>query len=418
MAGTKRSNPKKKPEARPSTPTLEAPAQETPSPGPSEHRGNKDKTLNPRVRGAQKGDDTLYPEYSRVFLTKQKYLQRVQGMNRLLMSGSRGWESELTKISQDYEDLYIFFIYQWVFDWGIKDVGTISKKDMNLVIGALDGYCIQEDWTTLQRLLPPLPAPEGRFLETLINKAIATKVLPSSFQYLDGKTGPTDQDEDESFATKLQYLYDRFFKTNPNFATLWKQQTHRLANSITASQAPGDLDFGQENVKRLRGCAPPLADGLLASRPFRLLLREPLSPEETLSRRTGLVKIFEEALRLMCDGETRVGGQFRMEQLPQLGSLYKCGSPYMMCWDETGHADETDFDGRKILLVVRPAIVYTHSEPKDAGSGYTSVSSIAHKAMVIVEDCDGVTDSTKLRKEAPRRPTMFVEDRVCVNTAE
>lgn len=205
---------------------------------------------------------------------------------------------------------------------------------------------------------------------------------------------------------------------NPNFATLWKQQTHRLANSITASQAPGDLDFGQENVKRLRGCAPPLADGLLASRPFRLLLREPLSPEETLSRRTGLAKIFEEALRLMCDSETRVGGQFRMEQLPQLGSLYKCGSPYMMCWDETGLADETDFDGRKILLVVRPAIVYTHSEPKDAGSGYTSVSSIAHKAMVIVEDCDGVTDSTKLRKEAPRRPTMFVEDRVCVNTAE
>ncbi|GLA92598.1 hypothetical protein AtubIFM57143_008951 [Aspergillus tubingensis] len=416
MAGAKRSNPKKKPEARPSTPTLEAPAQRTPSPGASERRGNKDKTLKSNVRRARKENNTPYPEYSRVFLTKEKYLQRVRGMNRLLMSGSRGWECELTDVSANYEDMFRL-ILQWVYDWAMKDIGTISKSDMKLVIDALDGYCIQDDWPTLQRLLPPLIAPGGRFLETLINKAIATKVLPNSFQYLDGKTGSTDQDGDESFATKLQYLYDRFFETNPNFATLWKQQTHRLANSVTASQAPGDLDFGQENVKRLKARAPPLADELLGSRPIRLLLREPLSPEEALSRRTELVKIFEMALRLMCDGETRVGGQFRMEQLPQLGSLYKCGSPYMVLWDETDPANEADLDGRKILLVVRPAIVYTHSEPKDAGSGYTSVSSIDHKAIVIVGNHDGATDGTKKPKPTNQQPSKFVEDRVYVNTA-
>ncbi|OJJ76646.1 hypothetical protein ASPBRDRAFT_115946 [Aspergillus brasiliensis CBS 101740] len=418
MAGPKRGRNKKKTEAQSSDPSLETLAPRSPSPGRSEDRESEERTPKPGVEKAQERSDTPYPEYSRVFLTREEYKKRVEGINRLLRSGSRGWELELKKIVERYKDMYTT-IQGWVLNWGIGDVGMISKEDMNLIIGALDGYCVQEDWPTLKELLPTRPALDLALAEALISKAIATKILSNSFQYLDAKSGSTDQNEDESFATNLQYLYDRFFKVNPNFATLWKQQTHRLANSTTAFQAPGDLEFGQENIKRLKACACPLAEELLASTPFRLLLKEPLSSKAVLSRQRGLVEIFEQALCLMRDYETRVGGQFRMEQLPQLGPSYQCDSPYTTIWDATNSAaDETEIEGCRILLVVRPTIVYTHIEPNDAGSDYTSVSFILQQAMVIAEGRDGVTRSPKKQKATTRRAGAFVEDGVYVTVAE
>lgn len=107
----------------------------------------------------------------------------------------------------------------WMGNWVMADAGTISRKEMNVVIAAVKGYCVQEDWTVLQGLLPPRRSLADHFAEALIHKAIMENVFSNSFQYLDGKTSSTDQAEDKRFASKLQYLYEWFFDSELSLNT-------------------------------------------------------------------------------------------------------------------------------------------------------------------------------------------------------
>ncbi|GKZ30954.1 hypothetical protein AbraIFM66950_010779 [Aspergillus brasiliensis] len=404
-------------QAQPSSSSPKGSPQQSSPPSPSECLTHADEAPNPGTL-PPKRDDVSNTEHSAAILPEEESAHEVQKVERLFNGSGQRWPVDLHDIVDDVGKLDKK-VWGWVMDWVKEDVGMVPEEHMNFIISALEGWCVQDDWTVLQELLPPRRSLADHFAEALIYKAIMENVLSNSFQYLDGKTSPTDQGEDECFASKLQYLYERFFKTNPNFATLWKEQTHRLANSKERSQAPGDLSFGQENAKRLQACAPALADKVLASEPVSLLLKEPLGPDEAPTRRQQLIGIFEASLEIMEDCETRVGGHFKMKQLSQLGSSYESRSSYMLFHPTNGYSvDEMDFQGRKILLVARPTIMYTDSEPGEPSSLYTSVTTIISKASVVLDKGDGATESAEGKRRISKRPTFFKEGDVLVNTSE
>ncbi|GKZ17735.1 hypothetical protein AbraIFM66951_010859 [Aspergillus brasiliensis] len=408
-------------QAQPSSSSPKGSPQQSSPPSPSECLTHADGAPNPvsiPEIGDNVSDDVPNTEHSAAILPEEESAHEVQALERLFNGSGQRWAVDLQKVAEVVERLD-WKVLQWVMEWVKEDVGMVPDEHMNSIISALEGWCVQDDWTVLQGLLPPRRSLADHFAEALIHKAIMENVLSNSFQYLDGKTGPTDQGEDDCFASKLQYLYERFFKTNPNFATLWKEQTHRLANSTGRSEAPGDLSFGRENAKRLQACAPSLADEVLASEPVSLLLKEPLGPDEAPTRRQQLIQIFEASLEIMEVCETRVGGHFKMKQLSQLGSSYESGSSYMLFHPTNGYrVDEMDFQGRKILLIARPTIMYTDSEPGEPSSLYNSVTTIIYKASVVLDKGDGATESAEGKKRISKRPTFFEEGDVLVNTSE
>ncbi|RDK42106.1 hypothetical protein M752DRAFT_294079 [Aspergillus phoenicis ATCC 13157] len=401
-------------QAQPSSSSLKGSPEQSSPPGPTECLTHADEAPNPASM-PQKEDDVSKTEHSASLSARAHEVQEVE---RLVNAGGQRSAGDLRAFDERFRSL-AWRIAVWMKSWVNGDVWTIPRKDMNTIIAALEGYCVQDDWTVLHGLLPPRRSLADHFAEALIHKAIMEKVFSSSFQYLDGKASSTDQAEDKSFASKLQYLYERFFNTNPNLATLWKEQTHRLANSTLPGNAPGDLSFGKDNAKRLLACAPSLSDEVLASKPVSLLLKKRLGRNQVTKRKEQLTEIFEASLDLMKDCETKVGGHFRIKRLPELGPSYQCGSSYMIFHTSNGNeVDERDFKGRKILLVAQPAIMYTDSAPSEADSDYKSMTTIVSKAIVVLDKGDEATKSTRVERRLIRRDTCFEEGDVFVNTSE
>ncbi|PYH32701.1 uncharacterized protein BO87DRAFT_312632 [Aspergillus neoniger CBS 115656] len=384
-------------QAQPSSSNLKSSPEQSSPPGPAECLTNADEAPNPAASLSEEEDNVSETEHLAVLSRKEGYAHGVEEYQRFVNAGGGTWMISFQEIGERFYKLAMRVV-GWMGNWG---------------------YCVQEDWTVLQGLLPPRRSLADHFAEALIHKAIMENVFSNSFQYLDGKTSSTDQAEDKRFASKLQYLYKRFFDTNPNLATLWKEQTHRLANSTDPVKAPGDLSFGRDNAKRLLACAPSLADEMLASEPIGLLLKKRLGRNQVAKRRKELIEIFEASLGLMKLCETGVGGHFKMKRLSELGPLYQCGSSYMifnLCNGDI--VDERDFEGRKILLVVRPTIMYTDSAPSELDSPYKSMAAIVSKASVVLDKGDEAKESTTAERRIIMRATRFEEGEVCVNTSE
>ncbi|RAH59497.1 hypothetical protein BO85DRAFT_368142 [Aspergillus piperis CBS 112811] len=384
-------------QAQPSSSNLKSSPEQSSPPGPAECLTNADEAPNPAASLSEEEDNVSETEHLAVLSRKKGYAHGVEEYQRFVNAGGGTWMISFQEIGERFYKLAMRVV-GWMGNWG---------------------YCVQEDLTVLQGLLPPRRSLADHFAEALIHKAIMENVFSNSFQYLDGKTSSTDQAEDKRFASKLQYLYKRFFDTNPNLATLWKEQTHRLANSTDPVKAPGDLSFGRDNAKRLLACAPSLADEMLASEPIGLLLKKRLGRNQVAKRRKELIEIFEASLGLMKLCETGVGGHFKMKRLSELGPLYQCGSSYMifnLCNGDI--VDERDFEGRKILLVVRPTIMYTDSAPSELNSPYKSMAAIISKASVVLDKGGEAKESTTAERRIIMRATRFKEGEVCVNTSE
>ncbi|PYH70188.1 uncharacterized protein BO88DRAFT_337877 [Aspergillus vadensis CBS 113365] len=383
-------------QAQPSSSNLKSSPEQSSPPGPAECLTNADEAPNPAASLSEEEDNVSETEHSAVLSRKEEHAHGVQEMERLVNAGGQRWVIDFQEIGERF-GRFAMCVVGWMCNWVIAD----------------------EDWTVLQGLLPPRRSLADHFAEALIHKAIMENVFSNSFQYLDGKTSSKDQAEDKRFASKLQYLYKRFFDTNPNLATLWKEQTHRLANSTDSVKAPGDLSFGRDNAKRLLACAPCLADEMLASEPIGLLLKKRLGRNQVAKRRKELIEIFEASLGLMKDCETRVGGHFKIKRLSELGPLYQCGSSYMIFHLSNGDiVDEMDFEGRKILLVARPTIMYTDSAPSGPDPSCKSVTAIISKASVVLDKGDEAKKSTTAKRRIIMRATCFEEGDVYVNTSE
>ncbi|PYI00521.1 hypothetical protein BO78DRAFT_329850 [Aspergillus sclerotiicarbonarius CBS 121057] len=328
-------------------------------------------------------EERIYPYQRMALQNRSEYVATIRGVDRLLSSGSEGWATTHKHVGRMYR-VIDQRLRSWIADFVLGSLTHLSNEQMGTILQSLEGYCVQEDWATLKRLLPSQARKYiGELLaESLIYKTIMNKVFENSFGYLDGKTGLADNGEDERFSMKLQYLYERFFQTNPESATLWKRQTHRLANSTSPSQST-DQAFGNYNAQRLKTVAKSVVTDLLASDPFRLLLIEPLDAAEVTKRQNRLIRVFESAVAAMHCCESYMGGHLDLRRLSELGESYRCGTDDMVFHFYNRHPDESTWEGHRILLVVKPAVIYSHNMP-DIDSEYESLTTIVDKAMVLL----------------------------------
>lgn len=152
------------------------------------------------------------------FVTRYDYMDLVSQRLRLIESGCMGWVQPDGNgdMDKDYQALVMLPRY-WLgtFAAETQDEDRLSADQKKMIISSLKGSCIQEDWDVLKARVPELIW--QRFPEVLLNtflmREIYTKFLEASFWYFDGKTGPSDQAGDDSFAARLEYLYQRYLKS-------------------------------------------------------------------------------------------------------------------------------------------------------------------------------------------------------------
>lgn len=161
-----------------SSPEQSSPEQSSP-PAPAVCLTNADEAPNP-VASLSEEDNVSETEHSAVLSRKEEHAHGVQEMERLVNAGGQRWVIDFQEIGERF-GRFAMRVVGWMCNWVIADVGTISRKEMNIVIGALKGYCVQEDWTVLQGLLPPRRSLADHFAEALIHKAIMENVFSNSF---------------------------------------------------------------------------------------------------------------------------------------------------------------------------------------------------------------------------------------------
>lgn len=96
-----------------------------------------------------------------------------------------------------------------------KSIYCLSDNNKQIIIASLDGFCVQDDWDSIYSSLPPGGRAEIGIvlLETMMNKFIYDKFAASTFRFMDAKMDATDQEGDDNFCKRLNYVYERFKKS-------------------------------------------------------------------------------------------------------------------------------------------------------------------------------------------------------------
>ncbi|RAK96787.1 uncharacterized protein BO80DRAFT_483711 [Aspergillus ibericus CBS 121593] len=309
----------------------------------------------------------MYPATHAHMLKRSDYVSNVYAIQNLLEIGDPGWNCEPKDVKLAYQVIGSN-LESWVVDYALADLG--------------------KDWETLRARFPRMV--RKYCAETLagafLYKTILTKIFQQSFWYLDGHSNE-DQRDDQGFAPKLQYLYERFFQTNPKAAVVWKRATHRLAKATRPGQAR-DLDFGKYNQQRQEDAIQTWADELLASETFGLLLISRLTRKDLAQRRDDLLLIFQKAVAAMERCEAFLGGHIELRSLSKLNETYQPGTENMVhhfCHGTTSQG--STLEGRRILLVTQPTVIYHHHNVAP-GPNHQSTATIISKASVVLEKKD------------------------------
>ncbi|KAL5340429.1 hypothetical protein BJX70DRAFT_407133 [Aspergillus crustosus] len=300
----------------------------------------------------------FHNKYGRDLVQRQDYHQILNSVVRLIREGAAGCGED---VNTDCAEMSLS-IRVWASRYLSPDLELLSCEQLRTLIAKLDGFCVQMEWKELRLLLTPdVRTQFGLYVgELLIHLTVYEWLFQNPFWYLDGKDGPTDADEDPTFARKLGYLFDRLYKTNPTYAVLWRMQTQRLANSTDPEYTP-DVEFGESNSKRLRAAASRFADRLLITEPFCWLLKDPGSSPQTGHCRDKLRDIFHKAIRAMINCETRTNGQPVLRGIDELGGVFRENSKHVTLTPYAFRPRLDLYNGQRIIFVSRPSLVYVDS---------------------------------------------------------
>ncbi len=143
-----------------------------------------------------------------------QYHQLMRGTTQLITNGAEEWAFDLRDLERSYQ-ITRMVVLGWTLEYLIPDISVLPEYQIHRLITRADGFCAQMDWAKLRSLLPPTAASHFGDLmgELLIHLAIHERFFERPFWYLDGKRGPDDPNEDPEFGTKLQYLFERFYKS-------------------------------------------------------------------------------------------------------------------------------------------------------------------------------------------------------------
>ncbi|PYH98707.1 hypothetical protein BO71DRAFT_480207 [Aspergillus ellipticus CBS 707.79] len=287
-------------------------------------------------------------------------------LNRMIVYGPAVWTHdhdkwEVPKGALDYT------IMGFVFERVIQDIDTLPVHQINRLIASARGYCAQWEWPTLKRLLPNNAAKEfgHRLGRCILIKTVYEDIFQTPFWYMDGKKGP-DSEEDSEFSQKLQYLFERFYESNPRMAVGWRLQTQRLAAPEDNLQSP-NMEFGNYHRPRQEEALERLADGVLVRGPFRWLVKQTEEAAEKSEIRRETILIFRAAIRAAADFEKWMGGRPVIRDIEALKGVYVKDSKAMMLADHVGGQPKPEFwHGSPILLVACPGMFLENSAQNGA----------------------------------------------------
>lgn len=184
----------------------------------------------------------------------------------------------------------------------------------------------------------------------------------------------------------------RVTTANPYSAGVWRSETIRLANSVDCTQAP-DYELGHYHQDRRAAALGSMMDDFLAREPICWLLKKPLSKEEEIDRRKRLTSTYQRAAHISpAHGATR--GFLEFHRLDKLEETFHVASDMLQAHEyHFLKGGDTRLDGRRILLVVRPAIIrrWITEDRHDERQ-------IVSKAIVVVEDPQ-VQNGTKVEDQ-------------------
>ncbi|PYH70748.1 uncharacterized protein BO88DRAFT_452271 [Aspergillus vadensis CBS 113365] len=211
----------------------------------------------------------------------------------------------------------------WAMAWGeSKPMYRLSDDDKRMIIESLDGFCVQDDWDSIYSSLPP----GGRadfgvvLLETMMNKFIYDKFAASTFWFMDAKMDAADQEGDDNFCKRLDYVYERFKETLPKDAAWWKSTLVSVC-MMRASEwvsNPPPTPLLHATLERRKALLKAYGDELLASQPFQLLFRGSLSEKDQAIREERTREVLEEAAHQFTSLQGDMFGNLVVKLLPEL----------------------------------------------------------------------------------------------------
>ncbi|BCS13286.1 similar to An06g01430 [Aspergillus luchuensis] len=244
--------------------------------------------------------------------------------------------------------------------WGeSKPTYRLSDDDKRMIIASLNGFCVQDDWDRIYSSLPP----GGRaafgivLLETMMNKFIYDKFAASTFWFMDAKMDATDQEGDDNFCKRLDYVYERFKETLPQDAAWWKSTLVSVC-MMRASEwvsNPPPTPLLHATLERRKALLKAYGDELLASQPFQLLFRGSLSEEDQAIREERTREVLEEAAHQFTSLQGDMFGNLVVELLPELPTFDRHAKNMD---HHILHVGFMPHHGARVLIVTRPHYSY------------------------------------------------------------
>ncbi|RAH55904.1 hypothetical protein BO85DRAFT_401148 [Aspergillus piperis CBS 112811] len=222
--------------------------------------------------------------------------------------------------------------------WGeSKPIYRLSNNDKRMIIAGLDGFCVQDDWDSIYSSLPPGGRAEFGIvlLETMMNKFIYDKFAASTFWFMDAKMDAADQEGDDNFCKRLDYVYERFKEK-------W------VSN-------PPPTPLLHATLERRKPLLKTYGDELLASQPFQLLFRGSLSEEDQAIREERTREVLEEAAHQFTSLQGDMFGNLVVELLPDLPTFDRHAKNMD---HHILHVGFMPHHGARVLIVTRPHYSY------------------------------------------------------------
>ncbi|PWY89236.1 hypothetical protein BO70DRAFT_418361 [Aspergillus heteromorphus CBS 117.55] len=272
---------------------------------------------------------------------------------------------ELTKLQEGLR------LWARTFSVGnIADLQQVSSDQLDMVIEALNGYCVQKNWRSLA---PQIPIPPNRvpmvFIQALLAKSIFSD-FTDPFLLL----GHLDHDLKLPGKEEMQNLYQIMIRGNEAEAHVWRSQTLRVL-SASANDTKLHLSRQLERVVNIQVAA-------FLSGPAHVLLRQVKNNEEQQVRASDLHKLYSTA------------GTLALSLWTQRTYIVCRGVEPLQVFDSSDtemtahrfhHLDEDDnrLDGNPILVCVQPAVLAFGNEN---GEDYDKKKLWAKATVLVAED--------------------------------
>ncbi|PLB43424.1 hypothetical protein P170DRAFT_431366 [Aspergillus steynii IBT 23096] len=302
--------------------------------------------------------------------------------DRSSTSGKKLWTTKSTP--QVREDLSM--LEQRMRSWAIKnsvtdisDLDHLDGEEKSIILEELEGFCAETDWNTLIRATPiVLHRMPALLTQALLSKDVyATAFMNPFFAFAEDSTGglPTSR--------MLKAMYSTMLEVNPSEAHVWRSQTLRVLSAPPSTPNEESL-----LAQRVREVTSELAVDFLNG-PVQALLRTPRTEAELVKRNQEVYSLYHSAGELALSLWT----QRAFMKFHNLHGLkrFRTGNPAMTA-HPLQHLSEDDerLDGKRVLLVVQPAVVaYGDEEAQNY-----DMCKVWAKGVVLVDENEGKSRPT------------------------